>query len=380
MMLQPPANRRGVLPERLQRLQHLDVVLLAAVLTLAATGLVAVYSATHGELRAAGLDPAFYLKRQAVWVAVGLAGMVAVLATDLGRIRRSALAWYLGSLLLLLLVASPLGVTVKGAQRWVQLGPVRLQPSELAEVAVVVLLAAWCARTHPLPPQRMLGALGFAAVPAILVLFQPDLGTALVFGVIAVVVVFAAGARLRELAGLAVAGVVAVAAVLGLGLLEDYQADRITGFVNPAGDTASGWNLRQSEVAVGAGGLTGAGLFQGSQTNLSFVPEQSTDFIFTVVGEELGFVGSALVVALFGVVAWRTWRAAAVARDRFGTLVCVGVLGLLVFKVFQNIGMTVSMMPITGIPLPFLSYGGSATIASFLAVGLVLDVGMRRFG
>jgi rod shape determining protein RodA len=374
-------ERPGLFPRRLRRLRHLDVVLLGAVLALSGIGLVAIYSATRGDMEAAGVDPSYYLKRQAAWVAVGLVLVVGVALVDLRRIRRSAGFWYVATLILLVLVMTPVGVTAQGAQRWVQLGPLQLQPSEFAEVSLILLLAAWCARSAgALPVDRLAGALVITAVPAVLVVRQPNLGTSMVFAVIVLAMVFYAGARMRYLAALGLLVVVGATAAISFGVLHDYQAQRIAGFVNPTGDSDAGYNLRQSQVAIGAGGLTGTGLFQGSQTSLSFVPEQSTDFIFTVIGEELGFRGTALVLGLFGVVVWRVWRIAALADDRFASLVCVGVLALLVFKIFQNIGMTVEMMPITGIPLPFVSYGGSSTIASFIAVGLVLDVGMRRWG
>ncbi|HUF33113.1 MAG TPA: rod shape-determining protein RodA [Acidimicrobiales bacterium] len=369
--------------ERRRRLadpiRHLDPVLIGAVLALSVIGLLAVYSATHSSLRSAGLDPTFYLRRQAIWVALGIVLASGVMAIDYRRIRDTTAIWYGLSVLLLLLVISPLGVTTQGAQRWVNLGFFQLQPSEFAEVALVLLLASWCHMHEELTGGRFVGALVLAGVPALLVLTQPDLGTALVFGVVAIAVTFFGGARLRHLAAVGLVVAFAVIAGLSLGVLEDYQRDRLTGFVNPQGDSSSVYNLTQSQIALGAGGLTGVGLFQGTQTNLSFVPEQHTDFIFTVIGEELGFLGTATVVTLFAVVAWRVWRAALVARDRFGALLCVGVLAMMVFKIFQNIGMTMQMMPITGIPLPFLSYGGSATLASFIAVGLVLNVGSRRF-
>ncbi|HET7654271.1 MAG TPA: rod shape-determining protein RodA, partial [Acidimicrobiales bacterium] len=188
------------------------------------------------------------------------------------------------------------------------------------------------------------------------------------------------GARPRHLVALTLVGVVAVVAVINLGVLKQYQLDRLGAFIKPDADTQrSAYNLNQSKIAIGSGGITGKGLGKGPQTNLSYVPEQHTDFIFTVVGEELGFFGSSLLLVLFGIVVWRTWRAAALSKDLFGTLVCVGVLSMLVFQVFENAGMTMGIMPITGIPLPLFSYGGSSVIATFIGVGLVLNVHMRRF-
>jgi len=163
-------------------------------------------------------------------------------------------------------------------------------------------------------------------------------------------------------------------------IIEDYQRERLTAFLDQEGDLQrSTYNLDQSRTAIGAGGLTGAGLFEGTQTNLSYVPEQETDFIFTVVGEELGFLGAATLLLMYAIVVWRTWRSAQLARDLFGTLICIGVLAMLVFQIFENVGMTMGIMPITGIPLPLMSYGGSSTLATFAAMGLVLNVHMRRF-
>jgi rod shape determining protein RodA len=175
-------------------------------------------------------------------------------------------------------------------------------------------------------------------------------------------------------------GVIAIVTVFQLGVLKEYQLDRLGAFLDPQSDTQrSAYNLNQSKIAIGAGGFNGKGLFNGTQTNLSYVPEQNTDFIFTVVGEELGFIGSAVLLALFALIVWRTWRTALLAKDLYGTLLCVGVLSMFVFQVFENVGMTMGIMPITGIPLPFMSYGGSSTLASFAAIGLVLNVHMRRF-
>jgi rod shape determining protein RodA len=188
------------------------------------------------------------------------------------------------------------------------------------------------------------------------------------------------GAKARHLIALLLVATIAVVAVVRLGVLEEYQYERLTSFLEPEADTdRSAYNLAQSKTAIGSGGINGKGLFKGSQTNLSYVPEQHTDFIFTAVGEQLGLFGSALLLVLFALVAWRTWRAAALAKDESGTLICVGVLSMLTFQIFENVGMTMGIMPITGIPLPFLSYGGSSTLATFAAIGLVLNVHMRRF-
>ncbi|MHB8466402.1 MAG: FtsW/RodA/SpoVE family cell cycle protein, partial [Acidimicrobiales bacterium] len=219
-----------------------------------------------------------------------------------------------------------------------------------------------------------------AGFPMALIMLQPDLGTDLVFASILFAVLVVGGAKGRHLMLLLVIGVVAVVAVLQVGVLKTYQVNRLTAFLDPAGDTRNvGYNLNESKITIGSGGLLGKGLFQGTQTNLSYVPEQHTDFVFTAVGEQLGFAGSALLLMLFGLLVWRVWRAAMLARDRAGTLICIGVLGLIVFQVFENVGMTMGIMPIAGIPLPFVSYGGSAILAYSVGIGLVLNVHMRRF-
>jgi rod shape determining protein RodA len=279
-------------------------------------------------------------------------------------------------------VLTPLGTTVKGAQSWFSLGSFTLQPAELAKVTTIVVLAAHCAgRPGDLVGRRLVGGLAIAGVPTALVLLQPDLGSALVYVAITAGILVVAGARARHLAALALVCAVVVVGVLQLGVLDGYQRDRLTAFATEGSSDRQGasFQLNQARTTIASGGLLGAGMFEGSQTKLGFVPEQQTDFIFTVVGEELGFVGSATVLGLYAVVAWRLWRAGLLARDRFGTLVAVGVLSMLVFHLFQNMGMAMGIMPITGIPLPLLSAGGSSVVATFAAVGLVLNVHMRRF-
>jgi rod shape determining protein RodA len=223
------------------------------------------------------------------------------------------------------------------------------------------------------------GALLVAAPPLGLVLLQPDLGTALVLAVVAAGMVFAAGARPLHLAALALLGLLLAAGALRAGVLAPYQVDRLTSFLRPSEDPrGSAWNLDQAKIAIGSGGLAGAGLFQGGQTRGRYVPEAHTDFVFTVVGEELGFAGAASLLALFALLVWRTWRTALLAVDPFGALCCVGVLTLFVAQVFENAGMTMGLVPITGVPLPFVSYGGSSMMASFAALGLVANVSRQR--
>jgi len=361
--------------------RHVDLALLAATIGVALMGVLMIYSATGSKLREQGLDPYMYLKRQSVWLVLGLIVLAVVVTVDYRVLRDVAPIIYGGTCLLLLLVLSPLGKSTRGAQAWFQFGSFQFEPSEWAKIALIICVSAYCAAHRgDLDGRRLMTVIGLAAIPMGLIYLQPDLGTDLVFAGILIGVMVVAGARPRHIAVLCIVAALGMVTVVQLGVLKQYQLDRLTAFANPHNDPQrSAYNLSQAKAAIGSGGLTGKGLFKGTQTNGSFVPEQQTDFIFTVVGEELGFVGAFTLLALFAVVVWRTWRTATLARDLFGTLLCVGVLSMLVFQIFENIGMTMGIMPITGIPLPFMSYGGSSTVASFAAVGLVLNVHMRRF-
>ena len=375
----------GTIPWR-----HLDLAMVAALLSIAGIGILMVYSSTRQALAGAGVDPHYYLKRQALNLGIGALLIVVTLLIDYRRWRDLSPLIYIGTCLMLLAVLSPLGARSKGHQAWFPVGSFQLQPSELAKVALILCLAAfagWTARGSSrsegdgeLRIGRLLVVLVLAAIPMALIMLQPDLGTDLVFLAILFAMLVAAGIKARHLAVLVMLGVALVVVVIHLGVLQRYQVDRLTAFLDPTSDTQStGYNLSESKSAIGNGGLTGKGLFKGTLTNLSYVPEQRTDFIFTAVGEQLGFVGSALLLLLFAVLVWRCWRAAMSARDRTGTLICVGVMALIVFQVFENVGMTMGIMPIAGIPLPFVSYGGSAIMAYSVGIGLVLNVNMRRF-
>jgi rod shape determining protein RodA len=361
--------------------RHVDVFLVTLTFVLAGLGLLLVFSATQHKQDITGITAAGYLKRQALWVALGVVAMVVTAVIDYRVLRDLAPVLYVGAVLVLLAVLSPLGTNSRGAQAWFQFGSFQLQPSEYAKLVFILCLAAYCAAHRgDLDVRRLVTVLVVASVPLVLIYRQPDLGTDLVFVAILMAMLLVAGARTRHIVVLTVLGIVAVVAVLQLGVLKQYQLDRLGAFLDPKNDRQrSSYNLNQSVTAIASGRLGGKGLLNANQTNLSYVPEQQTDFIFTVVGEELGFAGAVTLLALFGLVVWRTWRTAALARDLLGTLICVGVLTMLVFQVFENVGMTMGIMPIIGIPLPFVSYGGSATIASFGAIGLVLNVHMRRF-
>lgn len=323
-----------------------------------------------------------FLDRQGLFTVIGVGVMVLVASVDYQRFQDLGYLLY-GAVLLGLVGVFAVGHSAKGSTRWFQIGPFQLQPSAFAALALILAVAAYCSRHQEegLNAPRVAALLLIAAVPAVLVLKQPDLGSTIVMVIAFGALLVVAGVRLRYLLVVGVLGALAVFLVLNLGLLHHYQSNRLSSFLNPsvAGNTGPGFQLNQSKVTIGSGGLLGKGIGHGPQTNLGYVPYQYTDFIFTAVAEQLGFVGSATLLGLFGVILWRIMRTAQLAKDSYGRLLCAGVLGLIGFSVFQNAGMTMGIMPITGIPLPFVSYGGSATLAFFAAIGLTLNVGMRRY-
>jgi rod shape determining protein RodA len=280
-------------------------------------------------------------------------------------------------------VLTPLGKTINGAHSWIVLGGgFQVQPSELAKVALVVGMAMLLAEKRDVEEGPRSGdvllVLALAAVPMALVMLQPDLGTVLVLVFIVLGVLALSGAPARWIVGLITAGALVCVAAVQLGVLDEYQVDRFAAFANPALDPQGvGYNTNQARIAIGSGGLEGKGLFEGTQTNGRFIPEQQTDFIFTVAGEELGLWGGSLLLGLLGVVLWRGLRIASRAQDAFGRLVAAGVVCWFAFQSFVNIGMTLGIMPVTGLPLPFVSYGGSAMFASLVAVGLLQNVHLR---
>ena len=362
--------------------RDLDLWLVGSTLAIAALGLLMIYSSTRERLRLEGVDELYFVKRQGIAIVIGLAVMALLIAVDYRRLRDASVVAYITTVVGLLVVLSPLGESARGSQAWFQLpGGFQLQSSELAKFGIIVALAGYAnAHRGEMDPWRLTVTIGLAVVPIGLVMLQPDFGTAMVLGLMVITLLAVAGASLKHLIVLALLAVSFVVAVINVGVLQRYQVERLTSFVSQGQDTRNTtYNTDQSKNAIGNGGVTGRGFGNGSQTAGGFVPEQHTDFIFTAVGEEFGFLGAAALLALFAIVVWRTWRAALLARDLFGTLVCVGVLALFVFQVFENMGMTMGIMPVTGIPLPFMSYGGSSTITAFATVGLVAGVSLRRF-
>jgi rod shape determining protein RodA len=381
----PPARRGARLLHRDAALRRIDWLLLVAVLALCAIGGALVWSATRQAALDSGGDPTAFLKKHCLNVAIGLVLGVCASVFDYRMLRAYAPVIYLMSIAGLAAVLSPLGSTINGSHSWIVLpAGFSIQPSELAKVALVVGMAVLLSEKRDAEDTPrdvdVVVTLGFAAVPLGLVLLQPDLGTALVVSATVLGVVAVSGAPLRWVVGLVSGAALLAVVAVQAGLLEDYQLDRFRAFYDPTADPKGvGYNVRQAQIAVGSGGFDGQGLFHGAQTQGQFVPAQQTDFIFTVAGEELGFLGSALVVVLVGLVLWRAARIAARAEDLFGRLVATGILCWFAFQAFENIGMTLGIMPVTGVPLPFVSYGGSSMFANMLAVGLLQNVHMRRY-
>jgi rod shape determining protein RodA len=374
------AAGRMVASER-RAIRHVDPVLIAAALGLAVIGLLAIYSATHQSLAAVGLDPGRFVKRQLTFLAVAVTVLALAASFDYRLLKVYAGIVYVSSLVLLILVRTPIGTSVKGAQRWFEVFGFQLAPSEVAKLALIAMLAAVLSEVRgELTVRDVFRTAALAAVPAVLVFLQPDLGSSIVFAAILVGMLVVAGARARYLALLALTAVVLIVAGFQVGLVREYQIERLKAFLDPASVSEDALhNREQAEIAIGSGGLMGVGYLEGSQTNLDFVPEQHTDFVFTVVGEEFGFAGAVVLLSLYGLLLWRAFRVAMLSRDPFGTYLAAGIASMLALQMFVNVGMNVGIMPITGIPLPFVSYGGSSLLLNFAAVGLLLNVHMRRF-
>ncbi|HEX2745076.1 MAG TPA: rod shape-determining protein RodA [Streptosporangiaceae bacterium] len=363
-------------------LRHMDWLLIVVVTGLSGLGVLLVWSATQPSLRAAGEDPRTYLKKQLLWVVIGLILMFAVSLADTRQLKAWTPLFYGATLLCLLAVLTPLGTDVNGAKAWINLpGGFQIEPSEFAKVALIVMTAMIFSGARGGRPglRRVLLALA-GAVPLIgLVVIEPALGVSMVLVVVTATMIVLSGIRLRLLAALTGLVAVAIAAAGGLHLLKSYQLTRFTSFLHPSADlSGAGYNAAQAKIAVGSGGMFGQGLFHGQLIAGNFVPSQQTDFIFTVAGEELGFVGTIVIVFLLGVVIVRALRIAARADDLFGLLAASGIAMWFAFQSFVNIGMTIGIMPITGIPLPFVSYGGSAIFADMIAIGLLQSVHRRH--
>ncbi len=367
----------------MNRIRRLDWVLLLAVAALLVLSALLVWSATTHRVDLTGGDSTAFLRKQLVNVAIGLVLMVGVTVIDHRWVRLAAPAVYLAAIGGLVLVLT-MGSTINGSQSWLRLGGLSIQPSEFAKFAVIVGMALVLAeraqgrREVSVRSADVLLMLGVAAVPSALILAQPDLGTMLVLGATTFGVVAVSGAGRRWLLGLVLGAVAVAATAVSAGVLKAYQVDRFLAFIDPTLDPrGAGYNVEQARIAIGNGGVFGQGLFNGSQTVAGFVPEQQTDFIFTVAGEELGLLGGALIIALLGVVIWRALVIARRAEDVFGRVCAAGIACWFGFQAFQNIGMCLGIMPVTGVPLPFVSYGGSSLFAGLLAVGLLQNIHQR---
>ena len=357
-----------------------DLVLVLTYIAISAIGLLMVYSATAPRLEASNLDPAGELRAQAIFVVIGFMVFAVMSTVDLVELKGFAGPIYLASLVPLVLVLTALGESEGIAQRWIQFGPIQFQPSELAKIAVILMVAALISNAEvPLKWDTVGRVVVIVGVPAVLIFKQPDLGTTLVFAVVVLAMLFVGGATMRQLGFLFVATVVGTVGIFQLNIIKAYQVTRLTAFIDPESHSLDAtYNQVQSEIAIGSGGLFGKGLFEGSQTNLQFVPVQSSDFIFTAVGEQFGFIGSAIVIALFGVLLFRLLMIAMSARSRFAFLVTIGIASMLAFHIFVNIGMTIRIMPITGLPLPFMSAGGTVFVALSASLGLAHSAWIRR--
>ena len=357
----------------------LDLGLLAAALGLIAVSVYILTMATQDDVPG---SPLYYVVRQAIYGVVGVGLMLGASRLDISRLREHQRAIYaamIGSILLVLLI----GVAARGSRRWIELPFFRFQPSELGKVLLILALSAFIVdRVRRLGDRATTGRIvALALVPALLVIAEPDLGSGLVYLAITAVLLLVAGTKWTHLAALG--GMAAAAAVIvllalpavGVEVLKPYQVDRLTAFVNPTSDPQrQGYQLRQSITAIGAGQKTGRGPEGATQTRLDFLPEHHTDFVFSVVGEQFGFLGAGLVLSLYALLLWRALRILTSAKNLYGALVAGGITAMLMFQVFVNIGMTIGIMPITGVPLPLMSYGGSSVLVTFLAIGLLQSV------
>ncbi|MEE8376543.1 MAG: rod shape-determining protein RodA [Acidimicrobiia bacterium] len=355
-----------------------DRILFATMLALSGFGLLMIYSAT----RESGT---FSMERQMIFVAAGL--IIYLLASNIDYREYRGVIPVISLVTLVLLLAVFVFDPVNSVKRWIPIGFFNLQPAEFAKVVVIVVLASLLAPSSrdelgskAMSWQKVLQAVGIVAIPAALIYMQPDLGTTLVFGFILFAMLFVSGATWRQLVSLFAVVVLGVVAVLQLGLLRAHQLDRLRVLFRPDIDPQGiGYQLRQSKTAIGSGQLFGKGLFsEGTLTDFNYVPEQENDFIFTAVGEQLGLIGGLLVLAAFGIIVWRLLVISANSRDRFGALIAAGVAAMVMFHVFVNIGMTIGIMPVTGLPLPFLSQGGSFYMSMALALGIANSVWLMR--
>lgn len=364
-----------------------DPILTLAVGLLLIIGTLLVYAATRDWYASNGLDPQYYLKRHAINIVIGILLAWGTTVIDYRMLRAyTPIVWGLGVIGLTAVLIPGLGSEVNGAQAWIPLpGGFQIQPAELAKISIIVgmsMLLSEYRHENDEPTNRdVIQALLIAAIPVGLILLQPDMGTVFIISISVVAMIGASGAPTRWVVGLILVALLGGFGATKLGVINDYQVKRLQSFVDPNADSqGAGYQLRQARITVGSGGFLGTGLFDGPQTNGRFVPEQQTDFIFTVAGEQLGFLGSGFILLLYLTILMRAFSIARRSTDAFGRLVCVGVLTWFAFQTFENIGMTLGLMPMTGVPLPFLSYGGSSMFANLIGFGLLQNVYARQRG
>lgn len=365
--------------------RRLDWPLMFSSIALSVIGTLLVWSATRGRTELNDGDPYHFLVRHSLNIGIGFALMAGTIWLGHRMLRGAVPVLYGLSVVLVLLVLTPLGATINGAHAWLVIGGLSLQPSEFVKITIILVMAMMLAarvdagdQLHP-DHGTVAKSLGLAVVPMAITMMMPDLGSVMVMVVIVLGVLLASGASNRWIIGLLTAGAAGAALVAALGLLDEYQINRFAAFANPELDPAGvGYNTNQARIAIGSGGLYGAGLFNGHQTTGQFVPEQQTDFIFTVAGEELGFLGAGLILALLGVVLWRACRIARETTELYGTIVAAGIIAWFAFQSFENIGMAMGIMPVAGLPLPFVSYGGTSMFAVWIAVGLLQSIRVQK--
>ncbi|TSA47998.1 MAG: rod shape-determining protein RodA [Actinomycetales bacterium] len=361
-----------------------DRLLTFSVAALMVIGTLLVWASTKFWFASQGLDPQYYLKRHVINIVIGGCLAFGTTLIDFRLLRAyTPIVWGLAVLGLIAVLIPGIGSTVNGARAWISFpGGFQIQPAELAKIAIIVGISMVLAEKRDVDANPtdldVLKALGIAAIPILLILLQPDLGTIVIISAAIVAIIGTSGAPTRWVIGLLLVALAGGFVAVKAGVVSEYQIKRLQTFVDPAADPQmSGYQLRQSRITIGSGGVFGKGLFNGPQTNGRFVPEQHTDFIFTVAGEELGFLGSGFILLCFGLFFYRALTIAKRSNDLFGRLVCVGVIAWFAFQTFENIGMTMGMVPMTGVPLPFMSYGGSSMFANLIGLGLLQNVHLR---
>ena len=386
-MSQIHARQRLYRRSRQSLVHGFDPVLTAVVGLLLFVGTLLVWAATRDWYTRNGLDGQYYLKRHIINILIGLVLAYGVTVIDYRLLRAyTPFLWGAGVLGLVIVLIPGLGAEINGAKAWIALpGGFQIQPAELAKIAIIIGMSMILSeRSHDSdgPTSRdVLQALAIAAIPVALIIMQPDMGTVLIISAAVVTIIAVSGSPARWVAGLLLLAVLGGFVAVKAGVISEYQVNRLQTFVDPNADTqGAGYQLRQARITVGSGGLIGTGLFNGPQTNGRFVPEQQTDFIFTVAGEELGFIGSGAILILYLILLMRAFSIARRTNDPFGRLVCTGVIAWFAFQIFENIGMTMGLMPMTGVPLPFISYGGSSMFATLIGVGLLQNVHARLRG